>query len=138
MQDVVPTIPEDEPEPAVIVDNSNVVPQQDAGEIVVAEAESKKETDNSVMVSASYLNNLTNYPNPFGERTTISFDLEEQAKVALSVYDISGKLIKMLTDEELLKGSQRFEFERQTLASGAYFVQATIAEQRYTRKMIIQ
>ncbi len=123
--------------PSVIAENNNTTTQNIA-QIAEAKNDEQLKIDNSVMVSASYLTHLNNYPNPFSDRTTISFDLEERAKVALSVYDISGRLVQLLANEEMLQGTQSFEFERQTLASGAYFVKATVAEQTYTRKMVIQ
>jgi len=41
-------------------------------------------------------NLLKNYPNPFNPETWIPYQLEEESDVAISIYDVSGKLIKRL------------------------------------------
>lgn len=46
------------------------------------------------------INLSQNYPNPFNPQTQISFDLPATQKINLKIYDVSGKLIKTLIDEE--------------------------------------
>ena len=46
-----------------------------------------------------------NYPNPFNPTTTISFAIPRQATVRLEVYDLIGRLVKVLADEELPQGN---------------------------------
>jgi len=45
-----------------------------------------------------------NYPNPFNPTTTIRFDLPENAKVHLAIYDISGRKIRTLINENVSAG----------------------------------
>jgi len=45
-----------------------------------------------------------NYPNPFNPETTIEFALPVSGVVSLKIYDISGKLVKTLVDEQLSAG----------------------------------
>jgi len=48
---------------------------------------------------------LKNYPNPFSEKTTITFSLDKSCTINLEIYDINGKQIKILvSDTELEKG----------------------------------
>jgi hypothetical protein len=50
--------------------------------------------------SPEKINLYQNYPNPFNPTTTIQFKLPEKSDVSLRIYDISGKLVKTLIDEE--------------------------------------
>ncbi len=63
-----------------------------------------------------------NYPNPFNPSTKIAFDLPQDAKVKLVIYDILGRQIKTLVDNELrTAGKYTIEFNGSHLASGIYF-----------------
>ncbi len=63
-----------------------------------------------------------NYPNPFNPTTTIQFDLAEQAFVTLKVYDMLGREVATLLDQEdVSEGIHEVEFNANFLASGVYF-----------------
>ncbi|MCE1165619.1 MAG: T9SS type A sorting domain-containing protein, partial [Bacteroidetes bacterium] len=63
-----------------------------------------------------------NYPNPFNPSTKIAFDLPQDGKVKLVIYDILGRQIKTLVDNELrTAGKYTIEFNGSNLASGIYF-----------------
>jgi hypothetical protein len=47
--------------------------------------------------------NARNYPNPFSGNTTIAFRLSKQAQVTIKIYDFSGRLVKLLTDNEVME-----------------------------------
>lgn len=49
--------------------------------------------------------NLINYPNPFNPATTISFSIQNDSKVNLSIYNIKGQKINTLAHNEFTKGS---------------------------------
>lgn len=61
------------------------------------------------------------YPNPFNSETTISFELPIKSIVKLTVYDVSGKFVKVLTNNNLNAGIYKFRFYPLNLASGVYF-----------------
>ncbi len=46
-----------------------------------------------------------NYPNPFNPTTTISFSIQEDSKVEISIYNIKGQKIKNLANNEFMKGN---------------------------------
>ena len=62
-----------------------------------------------------------NYPNPFNGSTIIPFNLEDDAHVTISLYDVTGKLIKTLSNDFFLKGYNEFQFSPEVISSGIYF-----------------
>ena len=62
-----------------------------------------------------------NYPNPFNPTTTIQFALPKQSVVTLKLFDILGREVATLVDEEMQPGEYKIVFEVKELASGVYF-----------------
>src|SRR4030095_14539766 len=62
-----------------------------------------------------------NYPNPFNPNTIIKFDVKYPGFVTLKVYDIVGKEIAVLVNENLHAGSYQTNFNSGNLSSGVYF-----------------
>lgn len=62
------------------------------------------------------------YPNPFNPTATIEFDLPKDAKVTLKIYDILGREVLTLKDNEQIEaGTHKVQFTASNFASGAYF-----------------
>ena len=61
-----------------------------------------------------------NYPNPFNPSTTISFSIPEKSFVTLKIYDMLGREVAELVNEELETGSFEKTFNASKLASGVY------------------
>ncbi len=81
-----------------------------------------------------------NYPNPVGERTTISFDLPEQANVSLDVYDVLGRNVMSIPKQSMSAGAGRsLSVDASDLSSGTYLyrLQVEMGDQtiRETGKM---
>jgi hypothetical protein len=70
-------------------------------------------------VSSDFLYN--NYPNPFNSKTKIVYQLLAYHKVKLSIYDILGREVKVLVDQNQEAGIYELEFDSAGLASGVYF-----------------
>jgi hypothetical protein len=66
-----------------------------------------------------------NYPNPFNPVTRISFSLPMYSKVTVKVYDILGRQIQTLVNENMNEGSFIIDFNGSELASGVYFARMT-------------
>jgi len=62
-----------------------------------------------------------NYPNPFNPSTSIRFDLPQTANIKLMIYDISGKLIETLVNEQLSTGFHTYSWQPENISSGFYF-----------------
>lgn len=78
-----------------------------------------------------------NYPNPFNPQTNIEFNIPENRKVSLKVYDIRGREVKTLVDEKLTAGHYKVPFNAQGLASGVYFYRLRIGDFQAVKKMLL-
>jgi serine protease AprX len=78
-----------------------------------------------------------NYPNPFNPSTEIKFDLAKSSLVTLKVFDLNGRLIKELINQNLIAGSYRTKFEAAVLSSGVYFYQLTAGDFKAQNKMLL-
>ena len=63
---------------------------------------------------------LQNNPNPFSEKTTISYELEENGFVTLDIFDNKGKLIETLVREQKEGGKYYSEWTPTNLPTGTY------------------
>jgi hypothetical protein len=80
---------------------------------------------------------LQNYPNPFNPATKIRYELPERSFITIRVYDVLGKEIAILVNEEKLSGSYEVEFDGKGLASGIYYYRITTDNFSQTKKMIL-
>jgi photosystem II stability/assembly factor-like uncharacterized protein len=78
-----------------------------------------------------------NYPNPFNPTTEIQYDLPVADRVQLTVFDIVGREVALLVDEEQQPGFKTVQFNAQQLASGVYFYRLTAGTFVATKKMTI-
>ncbi|HAY34149.1 MAG TPA: hypothetical protein DCY06_08425, partial [Bacteroidetes bacterium] len=78
-----------------------------------------------------------NYPNPFNPVTGINFSIPKSGFVNITVYDILGKEIKNLVNENLNAGYYKTDFSGNDLPSGAYFYRITAGEFVQIRKMTL-
>jgi len=62
-----------------------------------------------------------NYPNPFNPETKIEYGLPEDSRVSLKIYDLRGREIITLVDEEEKAGYFEKAFAATRLSSGIYF-----------------
>ncbi len=76
-----------------------------------------------------------NYPNPFNPNTTISFSIPKNEFVTLKIYDILGKEVTTLVNEEMNAGSHTKIWNASNLSSGIYFYKLQAGQFTQTRKM---
>ncbi|MEO8446191.1 MAG: T9SS type A sorting domain-containing protein [bacterium] len=78
-----------------------------------------------------------NYPNPFNPTTTINFDLSKKAMTKLIVYDVTGKEISTLINEQKEAGSHSIKFDGNNLPSGIYFYKLIWGEFEMVKSMAL-
>lgn len=78
-----------------------------------------------------------NKPNPFARTTTLSFNLPVSGHATLSIYDMCGRLITTLLDEETDAGFHSLTWHREEAASGIYFYRLGWNGHSLTRKMLV-
>lgn len=84
-----------------------------------------------------------NYPNPFNLQTTISFALKYPNKITVMIYDITGKEVKKLIDNQLFyAGLHKIRWNGKTeeggdAASGFYIYQISTKTQSISQKMLL-
>lgn len=80
---------------------------------------------------------MPNYPNPFNARTTIFYFLPFASSIDLSIYDVTGRLVKVLKDGNEESGEYRMDIDFSNLPSGVYLLTLRSGGYLKTRKMTL-
>ena len=78
-----------------------------------------------------------NYPNPFNPITTITYDVKDKGLVNLSVYDILGKEVANLVNENKDSGRYSVSFDASDLRSGVYIYTLRVNDFSTSKKMVV-
>lgn len=78
-----------------------------------------------------------NYPNPFNPLTKIKFDIAKLTNAKLVVFDITGREVETLVNENVNAGKYEISFDASNLSSGVYFYKLVTNEFTETRKMLL-
>ena len=78
-----------------------------------------------------------NFPNPFNPNTTILFSVDRDRNTSLRIYDITGRLVETLIDEQLKPGEYEINWNGSSHPSGVYFVCLSLAEKTQTTKVML-
>ncbi len=81
-------------------------------------------------------------PNPVANRTVLAFDLPQAGPVRAALYDVSGRLVRILADERLPAGRHQREWDRrdgsgQPVASGIYFLRLDAGAHQSRQKLVV-
>ena len=90
----------------------------------------------------NYVLSVSNYPNPFNPRTTVSYTVPSRGHVRVSVYDAHGAHVATLFDGERNVGAYSIDWDGRTkrndaVASGVYFARIEHASGARTKKMVL-
>jgi len=78
-----------------------------------------------------------NYPNPFNPTTNIKYEVPKHTNVKLEIFDVLGRSVKTLVNEEKPAGRYEIEFDCSSLASGLYYCRITAGDFIQTKKMML-
>jgi hypothetical protein len=125
------------------------VPGQAAltGQIYVDQLQIARRTPTSVQYSAATPQGFSlqqNYPNPFNPSTRIQFSIgqenrrmDQAEKVVLKVFDVLGREVATLVNENLQPGNYEVTFDAAGLPSGVYYYRLTAGGFSSVRKMVL-
>ncbi len=91
--------------------------------------------------ASSSLRSTPTFPNPFAEATEVRFDLARPGRVSVKVYDVAGRLVRLLHDGHLEAGTHRMRWDGRDAAgrvaeSGVYYQELAVEGERISRKAI--
>jgi len=101
---------------------------------------------NGLMMTKSFIFSYTgpkefkleqNFPNPFNPTTTIQYQLPQDARVTLKVYDILGSEVATLVNEEQQAGYKEVKFNGSNIASGMYVYRLQAGDYVSIKKMLM-
>ena len=78
-----------------------------------------------------------NFPNPFNPVTSIRFDIPKSSLVRISVFDIMGREVEVLANENVSAGKYEVKWDASKYASGVYFYRLIAGDFNQTKKMIL-
>ncbi len=80
-----------------------------------------------------------NYPNPFNPATKIKFAIPfgYSSQTILSVYDILGREVAVLVNEQLRPGKYEVDWDASAFPSGVYFYKLVLSDIKETKKMVL-
>ncbi|MGA9408774.1 MAG: alpha-amylase family glycosyl hydrolase [Bacteroidota bacterium] len=78
-----------------------------------------------------------NFPNPFNPTTTIQYSIPHASKVTLRVYDILGRVVATLVNEQKNAGTYSAEFDGKSLSSGVYYYRLTANNNTDVKRMLL-
>lgn len=78
------------------------------------------------------------YPNPITDFSTISYFVNLEALVSLNILDVDGRIVKNLVNGKQDKGQYNIKINVQDLTSGIYFCQLVSGNKKVTQKIIVK
>lgn len=106
-------------------------------ELVLLKQEGNVQVDEPALEVPKQYQLAQNLPNPFNPSTIIRFDLPQQERVHLAIYNLRGELVATLVDGNLNAGAHAFTFDARGLATGVYFYRVTTERFSATKKMLL-
>jgi len=125
----------------VSTDNNGSCSNSDADEL----SELGRATVGAEDVEVTSLNLDQNYPNPFNPTTTINFNVHMDGGVTLKIYDITGRLVKTLVNNEFKSAGNTRGYDvmwdgtdnfGSSVSAGLYLYTLQTADMSVTKKMI--
>jgi len=78
-----------------------------------------------------------NFPNPFNPVTTFRFAVPRAARVTITLYDVAGRVVRELVDDDYAPGYHTLPLSADGLASGVYFCRMASEDFSETTKLLL-
>lgn len=78
------------------------------------------------------------FPNPLSNSATISFFLQNDAPATIELYDLSGKKLQTILDENLVAGNHEIKFNRGKLVAGVYLLEVKMGDELEVKKLVVE
>jgi len=79
-----------------------------------------------------------NRPNPFNNTTTITYTIPKQVHVTLTVYDLQGRIIRIIDEGQRKAGKYMLNIDSRNMNKGIYMYRLQAGEFSATKKMILE
>ncbi len=94
------------------------------------------------LVSLIPIRFLKNYPNPFNPETTITFELGQESRTLIEIYNVKGQRVRKLLDDTLRQGSHAIIWDGRNdrndpVSSGVYFYRVSVNDSELFSRMIM-
>lgn len=121
------------------VDNVSVAAGQVVSLHFVLEVDTSPADDPSVPAQTALQGN---FPNPFNPSTRVAFTLAEPGRVRISVHNLKGQLVRLLTDADLPAGPHQHDFDGRDangkpISSGVYILRMQAGERVFSSRMLL-
>ena len=90
-----------------------------------------------IFESKNQINNLTIYPNPAQTKLNIQFQLLQKEKVAISIFDLNGREVLKLSEQNFDTGKHEIKVDVSNLLNGIYFVNTQSGSSISHSKLVI-
>ncbi|HMB91148.1 MAG TPA: SBBP repeat-containing protein, partial [Rhodothermales bacterium] len=94
------------------------------------------DTENATDVPTAFALHA-NYPNPFNPTTVIPFSVARQSHVVLDVFDVTGRRVATLLDQDFAPGTYETHFDARRLASGLYLYRIRMGDFQAARSFVL-
>ena len=80
---------------------------------------------------------ISSYPNPFNPVVTVSFAIPELGFVSIGVFDVRGRKLATLANQNYQPGNYRVNWNASANATGVYFISLMISNTRLMQKVLL-
>ncbi len=112
--------------------NNNITYEMDSSSLVTSINEIKTDVNTSTYLL------LECYPNPFNPQTTMNYQLKNSGNVLLEIFDILGRKVDQVVNEQKESGSYNVIWNGEKMPSGLYFAVLRSGKHSTTKRLILQ
>ncbi|MBT3242108.1 MAG: DUF11 domain-containing protein [Bacteroidetes bacterium] len=80
---------------------------------------------------------VNTYPNPVFDMATVEFSIPDTDYVQIAIYDMTGKQVQLVADQEFSEGTHRLQFSAEDLSSGMYFMKLMYNHQVESKRISV-